>query len=108
MNQEVQEQITHLQMIEQHMQQFLMQKQTIQIQLVETENALEEVGKTKEIPYKIIGSIMVCTPKEELQKDLESKKEMLAIRLKNVEKQETQLKEKMETLHTDLIKKIEK
>ena len=41
---------------------------------------------------------MVKTKKEDLQKDLNSKKETIEIRIKSIEKQETQLKEKASSL----------
>jgi|TARA_Y100000310_G_scaffold138289_2_gene137268 prefoldin beta subunit len=108
MDKEVQEKIAQLQMIEQNMQQFHMQRQTIQVQLVELDNALEELSKTKEEPYKVVGNIMVACKKDELQKDLTTKKETCELRLKNVEKQETQLKEKMESIHSTIMQQIEK
>ena len=104
----VQEQIAQLQMIEQNSQQFLMQKQTMQMQLVEIDNALEELEKTKEQPFKIVGSIMVAYKKEDLVKDLKEKKDMTEVRLKNVEKQETQMKEQMQSIHAQIMQHIDK
>ena len=107
MDKNVQDQIAQLQLIEQNMQQFHMQKQTLQIQLVELENALAELGITKETPFKVIGNIMVSCDKDTLEKDLKTKKETCEVRLQNVEKQEAQLKEKMEGIHGTLMKNID-
>ena len=74
---EVEEKIEQLQLFEQNIQALLMQRQTFQSQLLEIENSLEELSKAKDKPYKIIGPIMVLSDKEELRKELMSKKEVL-------------------------------
>ena len=102
---ETQEKIQKLQLLEQNMQQFLMQKQQFQAQLVEIDSALGEVDKT-ENAYKIVGNIMVASNKEDLKKDLQSKKEVAELRLKTLEKQEGQIKEKAEKLQAEVLKKI--
>jgi prefoldin beta subunit len=89
------------------MQQYAMQKQTIHVQLVEMDNALEELQTTKEQPFKIVGNVMIGCDKETLVKELQEKKETAEIRLKNVEKQESQAKQKMESLHATVMKQIE-
>jgi len=94
-------------MFEQGLQSFLQQKQQFQGQMMEIESALEELGPAKEA-YKIVGNIMVKTDKDELQKDLQSKKEMLEIRIKAIEKQENQLKEKATKLQEEVLKQLKK
>jgi prefoldin beta subunit len=71
------EQISQLQLVEQKLQGILLQKQTFQTQLLEVENALNELKKAKGDTFKIIGNIMVASKKEALNKDLKSKKEIL-------------------------------
>ena len=63
---ETEKKISQLQMMEQSMQGFLMQKQQFQGQLVEIESALKELEKSKEA-YKIVGNIMVSSDKKELE-----------------------------------------
>jgi len=104
---DAEQKISQLQMLEQGLQSFLSQKQNFQSQLVEIEAALEELSSTDEA-YKIVGNIMVKSDKEELSKDLSSKKEMLEIRLKAIEKQETQLKEKATKLQEEVLKGMKK
>ncbi|PIY60721.1 prefoldin subunit beta, partial [Candidatus Woesearchaeota archaeon CG_4_10_14_0_8_um_filter_47_5] len=70
-----QQKIEQLQLLEQSMQNLLSQKQTFQSQLVETESAIAEIQKSP-TAYKIVGSIMVLTSKDELRKELGSRKEM--------------------------------
>ena len=98
--------IGQLQLLEQNLQNFSMQKQTFQAQLLEVDNALEELSKTKQESYKIIGPIMVQTPAEDLKKDLESRKEIVDLRIKTLEKQESQIKEKAEKLQQEVRKEM--
>lgn len=107
MEKETEQKINQLQLFEQSLQNLLMQKQQFQLQLVETESALKELETTEEA-YKIVGNIMVLTKKEDLKKDLKEKKEIIEIRIKSLEKQETQIKEKASKLQEEILKKIKK
>ncbi|MBW2966352.1 prefoldin subunit beta, partial [Candidatus Woesearchaeota archaeon] len=93
------------QMMEQSMQSFLMQKQQFQAQLVEIESALKELEKSKEA-YKIVGNIMVSSNKEDLKNDLQKKKEMVELRIKTLEKQESQIKEKASSVQEEVMKEL--
>lgn len=109
LSKETQQKIAQLQLLEQNLQNTLIQKQTFQSQLLELENALEELNKTKETSsYKIIGTIMISSKKEDLKKDLNSKKEILQLRIKNLEKQQEQIKEKATGLQQEVMKDIQK
>jgi len=99
------EKINKLQMYEQSLQNLLMQKQQFQLQLVEIESALKELDSAT-TSYKIIANIMVNTPKDDLKKDLESKKESLKVRISSIEKQENQLKEKAQALQSEVLKEM--
>jgi len=105
-NPETQEKIQQLQIFEQNVQNLLLQKQAFQFELTETENALDEIKKTKDDVYKLIGQVMLKTSKAEIEKDLQQKKDLLNLRVKAIEKQETQLKEELEKIKQDVIKKI--
>ena len=105
--QAAEQKISQLQMFEQGLQSFLQQKQQFQSQMMEIESALEELTGAKEA-YKIVGNIMVKTDGDELQKDLGSKKEMLEIRIKAIEKQESQLKEKATRLQEEVLQQLKK
>ncbi len=102
---ETEQKISQLQMYEQSLQSFLVQKQQFQGQLAEVESALEEIGKTDKA-YKIVGNVMVLSDKKELNADLESKKEMLELRIKAMEKQEVQVREKTSKLQAEILKRI--
>ena len=89
-------------MYEQGIQSILVQKQQFQLQQLEIESALKELEKTNDA-YRIVGNIMVSSKKEELKKDMESKKEMLALRIRTLEKQENQIKEKATKLQSEVV-----
>lgn len=104
---ETEQKITQLQLLEQSLQNVLVQKQQFQAQLMEIDSALNELEKTKEA-YKIVGNIMVVSEKENLKKELESKKEILKLRIKTLEKQEMQIKEKAVKMQTEVMEKMKK
>ena len=104
---ETEQKIGQLQMYEQSMQSFLGQKQQFQVQLVEIDSALSELQNTNKA-YKIVGNIMVEADKDELKTDLQSKKEMLELRIRTMEKQEAQVREKASKLQSEILKKIKK
>lgn len=103
---ETEEKIGQLQLMEQNLQNVLIQKQTFQAQLMEMENALKELEKSKEETYKIVGNIMVASNKKELKEDLGSKKEIIELRIKNLEKQEKKVKEEAAQLQSEVMKKL--
>jgi len=104
---ETETKMNQLQMLEQSMQNLLMQKQQFQLQQVEIESALKELEKVNEA-YKIVGNIMVLSKKDDLKADLTSKKEIVELRIKNMEKQENQLREKASKLQNEVLKGMSK
>jgi len=103
---ETQQKIAQLQMMEQSMQTFMAQRQNFQSQLLEVENALKELDVSKGDCYKMVGSIMIAADKDKLKKDLNSRKEVIELRLKNIKKQEDSIKEKAEALQAEVIKEL--
>ncbi len=100
------EKIQQLQLLEQNLSNFLMQRQQFQLQLIEIDSALEEL-KGKKTAYKIIGNIMVATSTEELEKELMDKKKTSELRVSSMEKQEERLKEKSKALRTEVLQIIQ-
>ncbi|MBI2651481.1 prefoldin subunit beta [Candidatus Woesearchaeota archaeon] len=103
---ESEKKINQLQMLEQSMQSLMAQKQQFQLQQVEIESALKELENVNEA-YKIIGNIMVLTPKNSLKDELNSKKDVTELRIKSMEKQETQLREKASKLQNEILKEMQ-
>ena len=106
LDEKTQQQIQEIQILEQNLQSLLMQKQAFQIELNETENALSEISKSKDDVFNLIINIMIKADKEKLEKELKQKKELLALRLTSIEKQEAQLSEQVEKLRKEIMKKI--
>jgi prefoldin beta subunit len=102
---ETEQKISQLQMLEQGLQSFNLQKQQLQTKLLEVDSALEELSKT-DISYKIIGNIMVKVDKEKLKEELEQNKNTVTIRIKSVEKQETSMREKAKKIQEEVLKEM--
>ena len=106
MAKESEQDIRELQLIEQNLSNLLMQKQNFQARLIENENALKEIDKTTKETYKILGTIIVAVDKGELQKEINEEKEIIKLRIKNIEKQENKLKEHAEELQKEVLKNL--
>ena len=102
---EAEEKIADIQLLEQNLQNFLMQKQTLQAQLIETDSAFDELDKS-DTSYKIIGNIMVKSDKKELKDQLEQKKNIIELRIKSIEKQEEKIREKMKKLQSEVMSQM--
>ncbi len=81
------------------------QKQQFVTQLAEFDSALKSLDDT-ESAYKIIGNIMIKSSKEELKKDITKKIEILEVRIRSFEKQESKLKEKSESLQKEIMSEM--
>ena len=100
---ETEQKISQLQIYEQSLQNILLQKQQFQAQITEINSALKELEST-DTSYKIVGNIMVHTDKKELKQDIESKKSSTEIRIKALEKQEENIREKTKNLQSEVMK----
>ncbi|MFA7708202.1 MAG: prefoldin subunit beta [Candidatus Pacearchaeota archaeon] len=106
LDKETQQKIRQLQIFEQNIQALLMQKQAFQMELTETENALAEIAKSDGEVYKLVGQIMVKSDKTKIESELKRKQELLSLRLKTFDKQESELTEQSEELRKEVMKKI--
>jgi prefoldin beta subunit len=106
LDKETQEKIKELQLYEQNLNNLLMQKQAFQLEHTETENALEEILNSKDDIYKIIGNIMIKGDKKKIEEELKKRKNLIAIRMKSIEKQESELASQAEELKKEVLKKI--
>lgn len=104
---ETKRKIQELQMIEQNLQQFMMQKQAFSMELDETKLCLTELEKSTGEVFKIVGGkIVVKSDKDSLVKEMNHKKDLIELRLKNMTSQEEEFIEKTESLRGEIIKKI--
>ena len=96
--------IQELQILDQKLQNSLLQKQAFQIELAETDSALEELEKSGEEVFKIIGQLMIKSDKNKIKNELSEKKKILELRIKSLEKQEKSFTEQLEKLRESLTK----
>ena len=107
-NKETQSKIEKLQLLEQKIQTLLMQKQNFQTQLLEIENALAELATSKDSVYKIVGNIMILSDNIKIKEDLNNKKDVFTLRIKNIEKQENKLKEEATHIQGEVMANLKK
>lgn len=105
-DEETQKKIQELQSLEQTLQNLMMQKQSFQMELNESENAEKEISETNEDVFKLVGNIMIKADKEKIKSDLKKKKELLALRLKSIDSQESEVFKKFEDLKKQVMEKI--
>jgi len=98
--------ITQLQLLQQNLQNLVAQKQQLESQLVELDSAVAELHPTEKA-YRIIGKIMLATPTEKLLQELQEKKEVLEVRLRNFSKQEEKLKQNLEGLQQQVREELQ-
>jgi prefoldin beta subunit len=98
------EQVSRLQQLQQNLQAIMMQKQQLEVEIVETDRALEELKKAgaDDAVYKNAGSVLIKAKKEEVIKELEEKKELSNTRTMVLGKQETRVKENLKEVENKI------
>ena len=98
------EQISRLQQLQQNLQAIMMQKQQIELEIVETERALEELSKTttSDSIYKAAGPLLIKSDKDTIEKDLNEKKELANTRVMVLGKQELRVKENLKEVENKI------
>ena len=105
---QIQQRLLRLQQLQQTLQGVMSQKQQLELQLTEVEQAVTELDKLDEtaVVYKSIGALLVKSEKDKVTTDLTERKELLKMRVDVLAKQEerlrTQVKELQEKLQQDL------
>ncbi len=100
--------IAQLQMLEQNLKSIEMQRQSMQMQLIESENSLKELQDYKGKPYKIVGPVMIESDTEGLVREITERVELVKVRLESIEKQELQMRERFENIQNELMKHLQK
>ena len=102
---QLQQLIAQAQVYQQQAQMIAAQKEALNMQLIEAGKAIEELAKpAKDDVYRIVGPIMVKAKREDARHDLESKKELVMLRMKTLEKTEVKLKERLDEIKEKLSK----
>ncbi len=98
------EQLARYDQTQQNLQAVLAQKQQVELELGETEKALEELGKASdgEAVYKFAGNLLVKVKKEDVLKELNEKKELANTRKMVLSKQESRFRETLKDLQTKI------
>jgi prefoldin beta subunit len=101
---QVQERLLRLQQVQQTLQSVLAQKQQVDIELTEIEQALGELQKMAEdaVIYKAIGTLLVKSEKTKIITDLNERKELLNTRTTVLSKQEERLRIQLKDLQAKL------
>ncbi len=104
----IQERLLRLQQVQQGLQSVLGQKQQLELELTETEQALSELMKMDEkaIIYKSIGSLLVKAEKANVTTELTERKELLNTRITVLGKQEERLRAQAKDLQSRLQKDL--
>ncbi len=99
--------VNQLQLLQQNLQQVQLQIQQMQNELVELTSADSELSSTPQA-YKIVGKLMIASPKEELKQEISQKKETITLRIKTFEQQEERLKKDVEAQQKLVMKEMQK
>jgi prefoldin beta subunit len=100
----VREQVSRLQQLQQNLQAIMMQKQQLEVEMVETDRGLQELKKTNpdDAIYKNAGSVLIKAKKEDVLKELEEKKELSNTRIMVLGKQEARVKENLKEVENKI------
>ena len=99
------EQLSRLQQLQQNLQAIMMQKQQVELEIVETDRALEELKKLEgdnNSVYKGAGPLLIKARKEDVLKELEEKKELSNTRVTVLGKQETRVKDNLKEVENKI------
>ena len=105
---QVQQRLLRLQQLQQTLQGVMSQKQQLELQLTEVEQATSELEHLNEtaVVYKSIGALLVKSEKEKVSTELTERQELLKMRVDVLAKQEerlrTQVKDLQEKLQQEL------
>ncbi len=72
---------------------------------MEIDSALKELKNASEA-YKIVGNVMVLSKKPELEAELKERKETAELRIKSIEKQELNTREKAEAIQKEVLEEM--
>ncbi|MBU5557984.1 MAG: prefoldin subunit beta [Candidatus Aenigmatarchaeota archaeon] len=99
-----QQAILQLQTFQQQANALALQRESLTIQKIELERALEELKKAsdKEDVFKAVGPVLIKSTKAALIKELTEKKDTADVRLKSVEKQDAKIHEKIKEIQEKL------
>jgi len=104
----VQERLLRFQQLQQTLQSVLTQKQQLELELLEVDQALGELEKASDdaVIYKSVGSLLVRSEKARVSTELKERKELANMRISVLGKQEERLRSQVKELQTRLQKDL--
>jgi prefoldin beta subunit len=101
---QVQERLLRLQQLQQTLQSVLGQKQQVELEQMEINQALEELQKLTDeaVIYKATGSLLIKSDRAKVMADLNERKELLSTRVTVLGKQEERLRAQVKDVQTKL------
>lgn len=105
---QVQEQLARLQQLQQTLEVVTAQKQQLEIELAESNRALEELDKVddKAVVYKSVGGLMMKTKRKKVIEELTERKELLNTRITVLGRQEKRTRDNLKELQEKLQEKL--
>ena len=100
----VQERLLRLQQQQQTLRTILSQKQQLELELTEVDQALSELKELTDsaIIYKSLGSLLVKSKRTKVTNELSERKDLLNMRINVLSKQEERLRSQVKDLQTKL------
>ncbi|MFP3133157.1 MAG: prefoldin subunit beta [Nitrososphaeria archaeon] len=100
----LQEELARYDQLQQTLQVLLAQKQQVDLEIAELDRALEELQKQPDDVevYKVAGSIMIKSNKQDLLKELQEKKELANTRRTVLSKQEEKVRQSLQEVQSKL------
>ena len=101
---QVQERLLRLQQLQQTLQSVLAQKQQVELEMSEIDQASTELQKLADdaVVYKATGSLMIKAEKTKMVTELSERKDLLNTRVTILAKQEERLRSQLKELQTKL------
>lgn len=101
---QIKNQLAQLQQIQQQAQAIAVQKNQVEINLKETELALEELEKLEPeaVIYRAIGDLLIKSERDKTKDSLKEKKDTLDLRLQTLARQEERVQKRFQQLQEQL------
>ncbi len=101
---QIKNQLAQLQQIQQQAQAIAVQKNQVEINLKETDLALEELEKldADAVVYRAIGDLLIKTEREKTKESLKEKKDTLDLRMQTLARQEERAQKRFQQLQEQL------
>jgi prefoldin beta subunit len=101
---QIKNQLAQLQQIQQQAQAIAVQKNQVEINLKETELALEELEKLEPeaVIYRAIGDLLIKSDRDKTKESLKEKKDTLDLRLQTLARQEERVQKRFQQLQEQL------